>query len=143
MSPRRIAGQKPRRRRGAVIIAALVCLLVVVALLGALLQGTLRARRQLPVQRDLRQCELLADAGIERAVHRLAQENDYRGETWSLPADGEFGLAEGQVTIAASRASPDQPWQLDVTAEYPLGTDHSIRRSRFFSFPSQPNSVQE
>lgn len=123
------------RRRGAVIIAALVCLLIVMALLGAMLQGTLRARRQMHVERDLRQCELLLQAGAERAVHRLAQESDYRGETWTVSANANLGLADGQVTIAASRAA-DQPWQLNVNAEYPTGTEHSIRRSRTISVPS-------
>jgi type II secretory pathway component PulK len=133
-------GRKVRKRRGAVILAALVCLLVVVALLGALLQGTLQARRQLQVQRDLRQCELLADAGIERAAHRLTKESDYRGETWSAPAQREIGLAEGRVTIALARAADDQPWQASITAEYPLDGERSIRRTRkvSISLPSRP-----
>jgi hypothetical protein len=121
------------KRRGAVIVAALVCLLIVVALLSALLTGTLRERRQLPLQRDLRQCELLVDAGIERAAYRLANDADYRGETWSVPADDAVGLAEGQVTIAVSRPAEDQPWQASIVAEYPLGGERSVRRSRSVS----------
>jgi len=131
------------RRRGAVIVAALVCLLIVVALLGALLQGTLRARRQLPMQRDLRQCELLVAAGIERAADRLSKEAEYRGETWSVPADDSIGMAAGQVTIALSRPGSDQPWEARIIAEYPLGGEHSIRRSRTISLPAKSTQTQE
>jgi hypothetical protein len=134
---------KHRRRRGAVIVATLVCLLVVMALLTAMLQGALRARRQLPVQRDLRQCELLLTAGLDRAAHRLASEADYRGETWSLPADSTARLADGQVTITASRPTPDQPCQISATAEYPLGTPLSIRRTHTITLPSPSTQPQE
>jgi hypothetical protein len=130
-------------RRGAVLVAALVCLLIVMAMLGAMLRGTLRARMQMHVQRDLRQCELLLEAGVERAAFRLASEADYRGETWAVPADSVVGSGEGQVTIAATRAADDQPWQLSVAAEYPLGSDSSIRRSRTVFVPSKTIPFQE
>ena len=73
------------KRRGTVLVAALVCLLVVMAMLGAMLRGTLRAHRELHNERDLRQTELLLQAGSGRAVFRLAKDANYRGETWSLP----------------------------------------------------------
>jgi hypothetical protein len=130
-------------RRGAVLVAALVCLLIVMAMLGAMLQGTLRSRRQMHVQRDLRQCELLLQAGALRAAFRLANEADYRGETWAVPAEAVVGTGEGQVTITASRPAEGQPWQLDVVAEYPLGGDSSIRRSRTISVPSKTTPPQE
>jgi len=131
--------QKPTRagaaRRGTVLVAALVCLLIVMALLGSMLQGSLRARRQMHVQRDLRQCELLLQAGALRAAQRLATQAEYRGETWAVPAEQIVGAGEGQVTIAATRDADDQPWQLSVVAEYPLSGECSIRRSRTFSIP--------
>jgi type II secretory pathway component PulK len=139
--------KKPTRagagRRGTVLIAALVCLLIVMALLGSMLQGSLRARRQMHVQRDLRQCELLLQAGAERAVHRLATQADYRGESWAVPAEQIVGTGEGQVTIAAMRDADDLPWQLRVVAEYPLSGERSIRRSRTFSVPVKRIQLQE
>ena len=134
---------RQRERRGAVIIAALVCLLIVVALLGALLQGALRSRRQLRMQRDLRQCELLAEAGLARATDRLAQQADYRGEVWSIAADDSIGLAQGQVAIVLSRAAGDQPFQAHIVAEYPLGGERSIRRSRTISLSAKTTQPQE
>ncbi|MEX2316010.1 MAG: hypothetical protein WD669_02590 [Pirellulales bacterium] len=128
------------RRRGAVLVAALVCMLVVITILGGMLQGTLRARRQLHTQRDLRQTELLVEAGADRAAFRLARDLDYRGETWKLSSEQIVGRGDGQVTLTASRASDDQPWQLRVIAEYPLGGEFSIQRSR--TFVIQPQSLQ-
>jgi hypothetical protein len=129
---------RPRlRRQGMVLTVALVCLIIVMALIGGLLQGTLRARRQLHVERDRRQTELLLDAGARRAAWRLSSEADYRGESWSLPAEEIVGAGAGQVTIAAARQADNQPWQVQVVAEYPLGTDLSIRRSRTILVPSK------
>ena len=118
------------RRGGAILIVALVCLVVVMALIGALLQGTLRARRQLHVERDRRQAELLLQAGLDRAALRLASETNYRGESWELPPESITGGGPGRVTMEAARESEDKPWQLHVVAEYPAGSEHSIRRSR-------------
>lgn len=124
-------------RQGAVLVVALVCLLIVMTLLGSMLQGTLRVRRQLHAERDLRQTELLLQAGADRAAYRLATAADYRGETWMLPAEAIVGRGEGQVTIAASRNATDQPWQLHVVAEYPLGSESSIRRSHTYLVQSK------
>ena len=118
------------RRRGTILVVALVCLLIVMTLVALLLQGALRARRQLRAERDRRQAELLLAAGIERAALRLADEADYRGETWELPAEAIVGTGSGQVTISAAREAADRPWQVYVVAEYPLGSELSIRRSR-------------
>jgi hypothetical protein len=95
------------------------------------------------VQRDLRQCELLLEAGVQRAAQRLATQADYRGETWALPAEQIVGTGAGQVTITATRAADDQPWQLGVVAEYPLSGERSIRRSRTISIPAKSTQLQE
>jgi len=124
-------------RRGAVLVAALVCLLIVMAMLSSMLQGALRARRQLHVERDLRQTELLLQAGVERAVFRLAGESGYRGETWTLPADAIVGSEAGRVSVEITRSAAEEPWQVRVVAEYPVGRETSIRRSRTFTVPTQ------
>lgn len=139
-------GHVPRTERGrggAILIVALVCLLVVTGLLGTLLQGTLRAHRQLHAERDRIQTDLLLQAGMDRAAFRLANEPSYRGETWNLPAAAILGTREGRVTIVASRDSEQTPWKVQVMAEYPLGNDLSIRRSRTFEIPSPATKVQE
>ena len=112
------------------LVVALVCLLIVMSLLGGMLKGALRERRQLRQQRDLRQAELLLEAGADRAAFRLAADADYAGETWSVPAEEIIGLGAGQVEIETVRDASDGPFQVRVVAEYPLGGESSIRRTR-------------
>jgi hypothetical protein len=86
------------RRRGAVLVMALACL-VILGMVQVLLVQAAVARRHLTEQHALRhQARWLAEAGVERAVARLAAEADYRGETWQIPAEelpcGSRGGAE-------------------------------------------------
>lgn len=125
------------RRSGTVLIAALVCMVVIIGLLGSLFQGSLRARRQLHAERDRRQTEFMLQAGVARAALRLAQEPDYRGEIWNLPADAIARTSAGQVTINATRDADHRPWEVQVVAEYVMGGEHSIRRSRTILVPTK------
>lgn len=120
------------RRRGAMLVVALACLAIVMAIIGVMLQGALRARRQLHVERDLRQVELLLEAGLDRAAFQLDSDDDYAGETWQIPASDLLGRGDGEVVIVAERSGDAEPWQVRVAAEYPVGTPRSVRRSRTF-----------
>jgi hypothetical protein len=133
----------PRSRSGAVLVVALVCLLIVMSLLGSMLQGALRAQRQLHSERDRRQTELLLAAGADRAAVLLSTQPDYRGDTWHLPAASITGRGTGQVITTIARQSDDQPWEVRVVAEYPLGGDLSIRRSRTFLLTAPTAKIQE
>ena len=132
-----------RRNRGSILVAALVCLTIIVAMLGSMLVAALAASRQLRAERDLRQCELLLNAGIDRATYRLTTERVYRGEIWSLSADRIAGSGDGKVMIELPAASNEEPRQLTITAEYPAGSETSIRRSRTISIPSKQSPAQE
>ena len=123
-----------RRPRGSALVATLVCLVIVMALLGHMLVGALRIGRQMRVERDRRQCELLLQGGLDRCVLRMAAAEPYSGEVWDVPAAEIGGAAAGQVTI---RVGPQDeglqeegPPQIHVLAEYPVGSESSIRRSR-------------
>ena len=131
-----------RDRRGTVLVAALVCLLVVMGMLASMLQGALRAHRQLHRERDLRQTDLLLKAGADRARYRLANEKDYRGETWTLSADAIADKGEGRVTIKISPVIGQAAQIAQVMAEFPLGGETSIRRSRTFQFMTQPREQE-
>ena len=119
-------------RRGAMLVVALACLAIVMAIIGVMLQGALRARRQLHVERDMRQVELLLEAGLDRAASQLARGDDYAGETWQIPASDLLGHGDGEVVIVAERSGDAEPWQVRVVAEYPVGTPASVRRTRTF-----------
>jgi hypothetical protein len=135
--------QRSRNQRsGSIVIVALVCLLVVMGLAASMIQGALRDRRHMRTLRDLRQTELLIEAGVDRAAFQLT-DDDYRGETWDVPAEEIVGRGAGRVVIEASRDGDDEPWQVRVAAEYPLGGETSIRRTRTFTVQPQPSLDEE
>jgi Tfp pilus assembly protein PilV len=126
-----------RQRRGTALIAVLVCLVIVMALLGNMLVGALRIGRQMRGERDRRQCELLLQAGLDRAALRASAAAPYSGEVWNVSSADISGTGDGQVTIRVSRQgdtptrSPlSEALSIRVLAEYPVGSDSSIRRSR-------------
>ncbi len=121
-----------RQRQGTVLVAALVCLLVIMGLLAAMLQGTLRNHRKLRLDRDLRQAELLLQAGCDRAAYQLTKEKEYKGETWDLPAAEITGKRDGRVTIEIQSGEGQAARTARVVAEYPLDGETSIRRTRIF-----------
>jgi hypothetical protein len=146
-TPRRAQRHAPHRP-GAILVVALVCLLVVMSIVAGMIKGAIRERRQLHQYRDLRQTDLLVEAGADRAAARLAEDPEYRGETWRVPAE-EIGHAAGEVTIEVSRDESGAPTAADgapslrvrVSAEYPLVGVTSIRRTRTFAIA--PQSIPE
>jgi hypothetical protein len=135
--------RRQHQRSGSIVIVALVCLVVVMGLAASMIQGAMRDRRHMRTLRDLRQTELLVEAGVDRAAFRLADDADYRGETWDVPAEEIVGRGAGRVVIEASRDGDDKPWQVRVAAEYPLGGETSIRRTRTFTVQPQPPLDEE
>ena len=133
----------PRRPRGVVLIAALVCLSIVMALVGSLLLTALQSNRQLHLERDRRQCELLLEAGIARAKSHVSANEKYAGETWRLPAEQITGNAEGQVTIEVVPDPVNSQNALHIVAEYPLIGEMSIRRSQTIYVPFTRPTRQE
>jgi type II secretory pathway component PulK len=125
------------KRQGAVLVVAMVCLLVITAIIGTMIRGTLRNHRQLRSEKDRRQAELLLDAGVSRASKRLAADPDYRKETWSLPPDAISGAGEGRVIIELTGTEAQESLTARISAEYPVGNEHSVRRSRTIQLPIQ------
>jgi len=137
----RRSSHRVRRSHGAVLVAALVAMLVAMSLLAAMLQGTLRAKRQLRAERDLRQTELLVEAGLGRAAWRLSHDGEYRGETWNVPA-GEFASRDdAQIIITVKPAAAGQSKQVDIVARYPADGPLSIQRTRTFSVQITQSSL--
>jgi hypothetical protein len=125
------------------IVAAMVCLLIVTSIVCGMLQGAVRARRQLHSERDRRQAEYLLEAGADRAASRLAADANFRGDTWILPADAIVGFADGRVTTEVSQDRDANTWALRVVAEYPIGRGLPIRRSHSFPIFVSQITTQE
>lgn len=126
------------RHRGFAVVAALTCLLIVVSIVGSMVQGAIRARRQMHVERDRRQSEMLIVAGAERAMSRLGSDPEYVGDVWELPSEKIVGNGAGRVTCEISPLAGDGSRQLRVVAEYPTDRDFPIRRSQSFEIPPDP-----
>lgn len=116
-------------RRGAALVMAMVALLVVTLMSAALVQSLVTGQRQSRRYCDELQAQWLAEAGLERAVVRLARDAQYRGETWRSEVRGELG----SVTITV------EPETKKIVAEavYPP-EDHRrilVRRTASISDP--------
>jgi hypothetical protein len=143
-----ITAQRPRqarrqRRSATVLIVALVTLLVVSSLVLSMVKRALDDRRQLRQEHDLQQVELLVEAGLRRAAIRLAADADFDGETWDIPAAELKGHGDARVVIEVAPPSAEESpaessddelagdaQRIRITAEYPLGSETSIRRTR-------------
>jgi hypothetical protein len=108
------------QKRGVVIIPVIVCVVIIMLMSGALLRRVLMERRQARVEERWLQADWLAESGLERAWARLAADEDYRGETWPIPAEVLGGPYAAHVTIAVERVEGQPRRRLvHVRAEYP------------------------
>jgi hypothetical protein len=123
-----------RRRQASILICVLVCLAVATALVVQTTHSALRARRDMRTERQLRQTELLLEAGVQRAAQRLAANVEYSGETWILSPESIPGssLARIEITVP-SLDDGDWPRRVQVVAQLSAGGLNAIQRS--YTFP--------
>ena len=123
--------QRNTDRRAVVLMSVLVCLAVAMTLFLAWSKTAAMERKQLRAQQDRLQADLLADAGLDRAAARLLSADDYSGETWQIGAEAFAGRGAATVTIQVE--SPGESAtvrEVRAVAEYPLGLDGRVRRSK-------------
>ena len=124
----RVSGKQPR---GLALIVVMVCLAVFATLCGVLVKLALSERRQVRMQEWRHQAEWLAESGIERAAARLADSEDYTGETWEVSPEQLGQGTTGVVTIEVERvdAQPNLR-QVRVRADYLRDGVRSARQSK-------------
>lgn len=129
----RLSAHPTNRRHGMVLAVVLVGLLVV-SLFGAAVARSLIAQRQHVRRQEQRQQAFwLAESGLQRASHQLADDADYEGEQLRIESL-ESGLAfPGVVTISVQNvADPSAGHLLVVEAAYPADARlPSIERREF------------
>ena len=123
--------RQARSKRGVVLICVIACLTIVTLMLGGMLKRTLLTKRQSRAERNLRQTQWLVQAGAERAAFRLRDDAQYEGERWSLPPEAIVGSHPGVVNITVDQQT-DKRANVLVVAEYPAGSETSVRRTREF-----------
>jgi type II secretory pathway pseudopilin PulG len=96
--------QRQTQRQASVLVCMLVCVSIATALVTTTLQSALRARRDLRLQRQLQQTELLLTAGLERATAQLQSDTAYQGETWELDPKTLPNLPPARVIIGVTTA---------------------------------------
>lgn len=131
--------QRPVARRGTLVVCVLVCLLVASSMVVATTQSALRRRRECRIQQQLRQTELLLDAGIRRSIAQMNASNEYEGEEWTPPSiSGLTPLVRIQVKRDSDRPTVQVIALLGILD--PSGTYHvatKTQRSLTFQLPTE------
>lgn len=149
----------PRRSRsGTVLILVLACLVVVTALIGSATQAALRGRQAARIQKQLRQTELLCEAGVLRAAQQLRKSTRYEGEQWtprlttaaqdasrSNSTSDVRADSEATVEIRVTRSDDSDSSSVEVIARLDshLRNSGPIQRSHRFTFQSSPTPSSE
>ena len=107
-------------RTGAILAMVLASLLVASLLGLALIETVLVHHRQMHVMGRQQQNFWLAEAGIQRAVRRLAESSDYQGEQWKVSAEVLGAARPAVVTIEVIKdAGSPQARSIRVEARFP------------------------
>lgn len=131
-----MTAKKPRLyRTGTVLICVLVCVFVTSALATLALQTALRERREILLLQQLRQTEMLLDAGVMRAAAQLHSNSEYEGEQWS-PSLPVSRFEDSAVEIRVTRKPEKDQFQVEVIARMgALGPNlTTTQRRHTFSF---------
>ncbi len=126
-------------RSGAILVCVIACLAVSTVLVALSIQSALRSRREVRLQLQLRQTELLCEAGVLRATQQLRDDEAYRGERWSPPIASEI-YHSPNVLIEVARNKDDSSSEalIKVVAQLDSHLDHvgPMQRSHQFTIPS-------
>lgn len=138
MMRRQIACPSRFAHKGLMSSLVLVCLVIALVIGLSLTRSTFtRAREQRQQERQW-QSLWLAESGVMRAVAAVRRDQDYRGETWQIPADLLDGSHGARVAIVVKPVdAPRKGIQIDVQATYPDASIWRVvtRRTRFLELP--------
>jgi hypothetical protein len=136
-----------KQRGGSIVVCVLVCLLVASTMVTVTTTWALRSRREVRLGHQMRQTELLLDAGVLRAARRLQDSSDYQGESWR-PAAAITRFDNALVEIRVTADEQDSASRrVEVIASLGFSADDVqpirvplTRRTHVFrSQPSKPS----
>lgn len=125
----------PCRRHGVTVIVVLALLAVATTLFGIWARSAIRQERQLRQREFQVQSYRLADAGIGRAIARLAADSDYTGETWNISAEDLGSRHAARVRITTENVASGDSALVRVTAEHPADAVYQVRHTAEASVP--------
>lgn len=130
-----IRDRRSRPRRGMLAIAVLLCLMILTLIAGALLRVGAAQREEVRARERRLQAEWLAEAGLRRALARLASDPGYSGETWNIEARELDAADAATVTIAVERpAGEPKRRTIRARADYPRDPPRRARYTRQMTF---------
>jgi Na+-transporting NADH:ubiquinone oxidoreductase subunit NqrC len=140
--------QKGKARNGLVLVCVIACLVVSAALVALAVQSSLRGRNEARLQLQLRQTELLCEAGVLRATKQFAKSENYAGEQWRPELDVENfydAIVEIAVTDVEQGPSLSNSSAKNVTVVAKLDSyldqDGPMQRTHNFIVPIQTLST--
>lgn len=135
----RVLSRRMPGRRGAILVVVFVCLAVMTLMFMAVArQASLAHQRAEASQRSL-QAQWLAEAGVQRAVARLAADPAYRGETWRLAARDLGGRDDAEIRIQVEKpAGTAATATIRVEADYPPAAELRCRRVQEITVDNKP-----
>ena len=126
-------------RRGAALVVAIVCVSIAIAVMYGLAQLATQAYREVDLETRRTQARWIMESGVDRAAAQLAEDTDYVGEQWSIPAAELGGRYDGQVQIRVEPVEGEANWrQIRVVADYPVELPQRVRRTREIRMPLHP-----
>lgn len=132
-----LARRKPQaKRRGSILVCVIVALSVSTTLIAAMTRSALQNRQQIRAERQLRQVKLLVEAGAQRAVAKLQQDDTYTGEEWRLDSEALPGFDGAVVEIEVDSAEAESSRMIQVSAVLAQDSLRPVRRSDAFSYKS-------
>ena len=120
----------------------LICLLVASLLGLAMLRTVLAQRRQMSTLHERSQCFWLAEAGMQRALRSWQRAPEYRGETWTVPAEVLGTTRPGVVVMEVSQTEGvSTARRLRVEARLGDSETPAIVCRREIALPDRPHSA--
>lgn len=114
-------------RKGAILTVVMICLLICSIVLGSILTLQIRLHHQLEREEAAQQADLFAQAGLERALIRLKQDPEYRGEGWKPSTGKRAGFVK--IDVVQSRNIPNE-FDIQIAARFPSEVENSPQRIR-------------
>jgi hypothetical protein len=125
------------------LVIALVGTGMMTVMLVALLRLAAAESRGLKSDAWKEQAEWLAESGAERAAARLADDPEYRGETWRIPPEA-FGGSNGAVVLIEVQSppgpGPSERRVVRARADFPDDPQRRARKSKTIVVLLSPSS---
>lgn len=131
-----------RHPKGAVMVAVLVCVGLAGLMTLAIVRQAAVRRAEVELAGRALQAHWLAEAALERAAARAADDPAYRAERWHLPA-GTLGAAEGavvQIEVQPATGRADVR-RIRIVADYPDDLLHRVRVSKETTLQIPPKTA--